>query len=179
MQSHAFANAVANANRRKQSGFTLVELVATIILIGIVAVAVAPRFSGAGTYSEYALRDQFISALRFAQQRAMYDHQAQSCYRVLVEADQFGSQRSFDGGVTFEYFGPNSENNGTGSQHKITAPLTMTTTAIYFDGLGNAIPSATAACAGAPATTQISISNEVTLHSCVLSTGFVEKFACP
>ncbi len=171
--------AVADTTPLQQSGFTLVELVATIILIGIVAVAVAPRFSGAGTYSEYVLRDQFISAFRFAQQRAMYDHQAQSCYRVLVEADQFGPQRSFDGGVTFKYFGPNSVNKGAASQHKITAPLTMTTATIYFDGLGNAIPAAASPCAGSPASMQLSINNEVALHSCVLSTGFVEKFACP
>lgn len=170
---------VANTNPHKQSGFTLVELVATIILIGIIAVTVVPGFSGAGTYSEYALRDQFISAVRFAQQRAMYDHQAQSCYRVLVEADQFGPQRSLDGGATFEYFGPNSSSDGADSQHKITAPLTMTAATIYFDGLGNAIPSASSPCSGTPARLQVSISSEVTLHSCVLSTGFVEKFACP
>ncbi len=171
--------AVAKINSHQQSGFTLVELVATIILLGIVAVAVVPRFSGAGTYSEYVLRDQFISAVRFAQQRAMYDHQPQSCYRVLVEAEQFGPQRSFDGGTTFEYFGPHSVHNGADSQHKITSSLSMTAAAIYFDGLGNAIPTATAPCVGTPTRTQISISSEVTLHSCVLSTGFVEKFACP
>lgn len=171
--------AVARTSPLKQTGFTLVELVATIILIGILAVAVAPRFSGAGTYSEYALRDQLLSALRFVQQRAMYDHQSQSCYRLLIEAGQFGPQRSFDSGATFEYFGPNSLNNGAGSQHKITPPVTMTPATVYFDGLGNAIPAAATPCAGTPANTQISISNEVTLDSCVLSTGFVEKFACP
>ncbi len=171
--------AVGHTTPHKQSGFTLVELVTTIILIGIIAVTVAPRFTGAGTYSEYALRDQFISAFRFAQQRAMYDHQVQSCYRVLVEAGQLGPQRSFDGGATFEYFGPNSLNSGADSQHKITSPFTMTAATIYFDGLGNAISSATTPCVGTPARMQVSISDEVTLHSCVLSTGFVEKFACP
>lgn len=171
--------AVATTTSLKQTGFTLVELVATIILIGILAVSVAPRFSGAGTYSEYALRDQLLSALRFAQQRAMYDHQPQSCYRLLVEANQFGPQRSLDSGATFEYFGPNSLNNGADSQHKIAPPLTMTATTVYFDGLGNAMPAAAPPCTGTPANTQISINNEVNLDSCVLSTGFVEKFACP
>ncbi len=175
MQSHA----VARTAPRKQTGFTLVELIATIILIGILAVAVAPRFSGAGTYSEYALRDQLLSSLRFAQQRAMYDHQEQSCYRLFIDANQFGPQRSLDGGATFEYFGPNSLNNGADSQHKITAPVTMTAATLYFDGLGSAIPAGATPCAGAPGKTQISISNEVTLDSCILSTGFVEKFSCP
>lgn len=162
-----------------QSGFTLVELVAAIILIGILAVVVAPRFSGVGTFSEYALRDQLISALRLAQQRAMYDHQAQSCYRLLIEADQFGPQRSVDGGATFAYFGPGSLANGAASQHKITPPMTVTATAVYFDGLGNAMPQSAIPCAGSPGNTAIAISNDVTLHACVLSTGFVEKFACP
>jgi len=55
----------------KQHGFTIVELVTVIILIGILAVAVLPKFDGTASYEAHTHRAQLISALRLTQQRAM------------------------------------------------------------------------------------------------------------
>lgn len=54
---------------RRASGFTLVELVTAMLLIGILAVVAFPRMN-ASVYRELAFRDQAISALRFAQKTA-------------------------------------------------------------------------------------------------------------
>ena len=56
---------------KKQQGFTIVELVTVIVLIGILTVVIAPKFSGTDTYEAHAHRSQLISALRLTQQRAM------------------------------------------------------------------------------------------------------------
>ncbi len=55
----------------KASGFTLVELVLVIILIGVLAVTAAPRFFTASGYDQVAARDQLIQLLRQAQLQTM------------------------------------------------------------------------------------------------------------
>ncbi|MGJ8691086.1 MAG: type II secretion system protein [Thalassotalea sp.] len=57
--------------KNKQTGFSLIELVTVIILIGILAVNVLPKFSGSSSFEAHPYRAQLISALRLTQQRAM------------------------------------------------------------------------------------------------------------
>ena len=52
-------------------GFTLIELVLVIILIGVLAVTAAPRFFTASGYDQVAARDQLIQLLRQAQLQTM------------------------------------------------------------------------------------------------------------
>lgn len=66
----------------KQAGFTLVELVTTIILISILAVVVLPRLFTQSSYSAYSLRNEFISELRQVQQKAL--NNTDRCFRVNV-----------------------------------------------------------------------------------------------
>jgi len=66
----------------KQAGFTLVELVTTIILISIIAVVVLPRLFTQSSYSAYSLRNEFISELRQVQQKAL--NNTDLCFRVTV-----------------------------------------------------------------------------------------------
>ncbi|QYJ98055.1 type II secretion system GspH family protein [Shewanella alkalitolerans] len=78
----------------KQQGFTLVELVTSIILIAILSVVVLPRFFTASSYSAYTLRDELISELRRVQLMAL--NNLDRCYKVSVtetsyRADIFGA----------------------------------------------------------------------------------------
>ena len=66
----------------RQTGFTLVELVTTIILIAILAVVVIPRLLTTSSYSAFTLRDEFISELRKVQIMAMNNQDR--CYRLSV-----------------------------------------------------------------------------------------------
>ncbi len=75
---------------RKNKGFTLIELVMTIIIIGILAVAVLPKFFDASGFEEYAYRAESISALRAIQQRAMQNTNTSSCHQVLITAKVLG-----------------------------------------------------------------------------------------
>lgn len=60
-----------NSRNEDQCGFTLVELVTVMVIVGILAVAVIPRFSGRGAYDDRAFRDQVVSTLRYAQKLAI------------------------------------------------------------------------------------------------------------
>ena len=71
----------------KQAGFTLVELVTTIILISILAVVVLPRLFTQSSYSAYSLRNEFISELRQVQQKAL--NNTDRCFRVTVSATDY------------------------------------------------------------------------------------------
>lgn len=52
-------------------GFTLVELVVTLIVLGILAVAVLPRFFDRRDFDARAFLDQTAAALRYAQKSAI------------------------------------------------------------------------------------------------------------
>ena len=55
----------------QQHGFTLVELITIIIIIGIVAVAAAPRFFDRNVFDSRGFHDQVISTVRYAQKTAI------------------------------------------------------------------------------------------------------------
>lgn len=72
-----------------QTGFTLIELVVTIIIIGVLAVTILPRFSGSDGYEEYSYRTQAVSILRNAQLRAM-NQSANACNSILIDNTRLG-----------------------------------------------------------------------------------------
>ena len=54
-----------------QSGYSLVELITVLVLLGILATVALPRFVGTGAFSGRAAGDRVVSAVRYAQEQAM------------------------------------------------------------------------------------------------------------
>ncbi|WOT04791.1 type II secretion system protein [Shewanella youngdeokensis] len=71
----------------RNTGFTLVELVTTIIVIAILSVVVVPRLFTSSSYSAFTLREEFIAELRKVQMMALNNQDR--CYQLKVTATNY------------------------------------------------------------------------------------------
>jgi len=129
MAGRRFEIMVTNLHRR---GFTLIELITVMIVIGILAVFVLPRFANVDDFDARGFQDETRSLLQYAQQSAVAQHRY-----VCVSFSASGA--SLSAGATSAcgtpLTGPNgatpftvTARSGTGYS---TAPSNF-----YFDALG-------------------------------------------
>ena len=71
-------------------GFTTIELVVVVILIGILAATIIPKMQSTGGYEEITYQDETVTKLRGIQLRAMQDTSGSQCHNVLVTNDKLG-----------------------------------------------------------------------------------------
>lgn len=56
---------------KAQAGFTMVELIVTMVIIGIMAIAIVPRMGSLRNFDEIGFRDQVKAALEYARKSAV------------------------------------------------------------------------------------------------------------
>jgi MSHA pilin protein MshC len=124
----------------RELGFTLVELVAVMVITGIVASIAAPRFIGVDAFDARGSYSTLVSALRYAQKTAIA--QRRNVYANVNIASHvvcLGYTSSCSTAVidpaTQAAYAKTLSNNVT---------ITASTTPIGFDGLGRPAPNATA-----------------------------------
>lgn len=59
------------SRKKHQHGFTMVELITVMVIVGVLAAVAAPRFFDINTYDNRSFHDQVISTLRYAQKAAI------------------------------------------------------------------------------------------------------------
>ena len=120
---------------RIQSGFTLVELVTVIVLLGILSVYVAPRIFDLGVFKERGFFDETQSALRYAQKLAVGSGCA---VQVSISSNSYTlNQATVCNGAVFTLAVPHPSGS---SPFAATAPagvvLAPAPTTLVFNALG-------------------------------------------
>lgn len=109
--------------RRWETGFTLIELIAVMVIVGIIAITASARFASTDLARLQASRDDLVAALFFAQQIALARSSNTNPIAVTVSS----------GGVSV------TENGIPIGVHQVTFPAGVTanpTPTFNYDKLG-------------------------------------------
>ena len=75
---------LTNTSQGGASGFTIVELVVTIGIVGLLAAIVVPRFMGSDAFASRGFYDQAITTVRMAQKIAIAERASATPPKTLI-----------------------------------------------------------------------------------------------
>ena len=140
----------------EQRGFTIVELIMVIVILGVISVVAVPRFFDRKVFDERFYFEEALSTVRYGQKLAV----ASGC-PIAFQIDASGYSLSYSGGDC------GVMSVGTDYVKSLPAGVAVTKTlAISFNSLG----SVNEACSGGRCMASIG-SHTFTVHS---ATGFIE-----
>lgn len=115
------------ATKKYQEGFTLLELVTVLILVGIIGVIAVTRSIPSSTFQLQTSRDTIVAALFSAQQRAMTQVDS---VRFIAGTNQIDIRQDTNDDGSFSA----SESIRVGSvQYPVVLPVNQSLTASIFD----------------------------------------------
>lgn len=118
------------------AGFTLVELVTTLIVVGIIAAFAVPRFVGRTGFESRGFYDQAQGIVRYAQKIAIAQRQSPPKPPVFVVITASQIRICFDAGCATPVNDPT-----TGAALIVNAPNGVTVSPATFSFSGSGVPS--------------------------------------
>lgn len=160
-----------------QSGFTLIELIVVMLLVGIVAIFAAPRILSSSDIDAYGFHNETLAYLRYAQKTAIAQRRTVcvgfSASSVTLSVSSLPATYSCSTPGTL--VGPKGE-SGTvvlNAHSGVSFSTSSLPTAFYFDGLGQPITVAGTGAAQSTQTFQVSgVSRTITVEA---TTGYVHE----
>ena len=117
----------------KIKGFTFVELIVVILLIGILSVFIAPRFINDNDFKARGITDEIVMAIRHAQRLSM--SRAEN-HRIVINPTSYTVEK-FVASVSTAVRHPDGSTNFSKT---LPNNIVTSTVTIEFDGLGSPIP---------------------------------------
>lgn len=148
----------------RNRGFTIIELIVVIVMIGILAVTAMPRFSGKHGFEERNFRDEVATALRYGQKSAIAARRTVcATFSPSVSPTQLSFRISTSNGATNCTVG--APLKGVDGKDLILQAPTSTTfsdapASLYFEASGRPDAKATIAVSGLSAAQTITIEAE-------------------
>lgn len=145
-------------HRRIEAGFTLVELIVIVVIVGVLAVFVVPRFFDAQVFSGRGFDDRVRATLRYAQKAAIASRR-NVCVAIAATTVQLSQAQNAGAAApcTLAVIDPATQRPFDASNVVAPAGVTLSASAanFYFDALGKPNPDAavTATVGGRPAIT--------------------------
>jgi MSHA pilin protein MshC len=129
---------------RKQSGFTLIELITVIILLGILSAFAISRFPSSQSYSSTIIKNQIIASARLAQQTSLSRASAGSDVVLTLSEIAGNWNLVISGGNGISYAAQvergSEQVRYSADLASACSALTAAPLVLTFDGDGNRIP---------------------------------------
>ncbi|MBC5831643.1 pilus assembly FimT family protein [Vibrio metschnikovii] len=151
-------------------GFTLVELIVIVLLLGILSAYAASRYSGTSSVAALTTQQEILASLRLTQNRAM--QRTGYCNRWLVTANQAGqiSPQQKNNHCSGDFSDTPDDVSWVKAPSSVTLSLSTPNGYLDFDSLGRA-----AQCTASPCTVMISSASDQR-QVCINTEGYI--YAC-
>jgi len=126
------------ASLRREAGFTLPELIVTLIVIGILAAVAVPRFVTRSEFDVFGFTEQTRAALRFAQKSAITKRRT-VCVTLAANSLSLAFASTFGGACDTPVLNPAGNPQPAADQNYRVAAvngIAITAATITFDPLG-------------------------------------------
>lgn len=135
---------VNTQSANKQKGFTLIELVVVIVILGILAVTAAPKFIDVSADARKsvmkAVKGSIESAVSMAQSKALINNQTGATGVILIGGKYYALVNSYPAAVAVGDGSADDKGLGIASLIEIDSEITVTATApITFTHSGAAV----------------------------------------
>lgn len=119
---------------RITSGFSLVELTVVIVVVGVLAVSIGPRFVDTQTFAARGFSDATLAAVRLAQKRAV----ASGCDVRVTLASGYAVEQWLPASCRASATAPSPVRDSAGGAVDAAAPtgVAVDSAQFYFDSVG-------------------------------------------
>lgn len=156
-------------------GFTLIELIIILVIIGVLSVSAYPLLSGSQSYSSRAYQTQLVNFLQLQQQRAMQDTQGEYC--VLFDGNRFGVPNNCEDSALPNNFENSYEGVSINDGYEGSIDLIPEFNKLYFNSLGCPVDSPGQECPGS--SIQVTyIESATSQQVCIEPQGYIHEGAC-
>jgi MSHA pilin protein MshC len=161
--------------RARQCGFTLIELIVMIIIMGVLSVYALPRLFTPSDFDAFGFHGETLSYLRYAQKTAIAQRRTVCVAFTLssVSLTISSAPSTNNCATTGVLIGPKGESGTVTLNAKAGVSFSSLPTAFYFDAQGQPITTAGMGAAQGTQTIQVSgVAKSITIET---ATGYVHE----